>query len=381
MIFPHRNRKESLTQAILSLAPWREWIGEILVVDDASSPVQRPRCSWGNDPVRVIERPAWSGPAACRNEGARQARFPLLLFLDDDSRVREGNLADVVCAFQTRPQLAAVGFQIDIGVGQVEPGGAFNVFVACGAAVRRDAFLAIGGFPEEYGFYVEEYALCYRWIQAGYNVRMWHTPVINHEKSATGRDPQRIWTHLVRNNHRLLAPFSHIPDAQRRLDELIEWYRLLGRSWAINPVEQEAVLTEPAPAAPPSSCDSATWDRLCGNAILEDFVQRLRDQGEREVALWPIGKDTSRYRDALERGGVRVRQIVDPEYRMGCDHFADVPVVPAADPARPIVVASFSPGQTANALRQFGRSACRIHAAFGFLGPNDPPELQTSGYS
>jgi GT2 family glycosyltransferase len=82
------------------------------------------------------------------------------------------------------------------------PGGAVLGFVACGAIVRRDAFLAAGGFDARYGIGGEEAPLAVRLASQGWELRYAPDVVAHHHPgpSATrdGRDARALrndlWT-------------------------------------------------------------------------------------------------------------------------------------------------------------------------------------------
>ncbi|PYP75341.1 MAG: glycosyl transferase [Gemmatimonadetes bacterium] len=88
VVIPTFGRPESLARCLDALAaqtlPRHEF--EVVVCDDGSpAPVQTTVESFAERmTVRVVRRARSSGPAAARNEGARQARGELLAFTDDD---------------------------------------------------------------------------------------------------------------------------------------------------------------------------------------------------------------------------------------------------------------------------------------------------------
>jgi glycosyltransferase involved in cell wall biosynthesis len=124
----------------------------VIVVDDGSldgtPDAVRAWHSW----VRLVSLASATGPSA-RNVGAEVAATPLVAFADDDSWYEEGALAEAARIFATRPRLALVAARVLVGPKRrldpnceamaAEP---LRGFLACGAIVRRDAFLAAGGF-------------------------------------------------------------------------------------------------------------------------------------------------------------------------------------------------------------------------------------------
>lgn len=378
-IIPHRNRPAVLAASLARLqATWGRWLAEIIVVDDGSDTEAIPTRETLGESVRILccER---RGPAACRNEAAAMASGELLLFLDDDSFPAGGELTDTIAAFDRRPRLAAVGFRVLIG-DSCESGGAFNAFVGCGAAVRKSAFGDVGGFPEEFFFYAEEYALCYRLIRAGFDVRMWSEPVVFHQKDRHGRDAATILAQLVRNNRRLYEPYAgeHRIVAER-LSAVREWYGLLGRRLGVGEAVAAAA-AEPIAFAPVAPCDAATWRRLLGLDLLDELVERVASEGVTRVSLWPVGKDAAGFADRLRAGGVEAIELLDPANRYEARTFAGLPVADAPTArSEAIVVASFSPGLCWNALhRQFPAARRTLYAGFGFVDASTAPERAVS---
>lgn len=374
-IVPHRDRPSILAQSLSKLvAAWGRQIREIIVVDDGSAggPPRLP-ARIDQTPVRIISQSTSRGPAAARNRGARLTDAPNLLFLDDDSYPRSGSLDAVAAAMDRHPRLAAIGFRVTLGESH-ESGGAFNAVIACGCAVRADAYRQVGGFPEELAFYGEEYGLCYRLIEEGWLVRQWNSPTVQHDRVAAQRDPARMITQLVRNDRLLFEPHvGERPEIRQRLQDLFEWRRILAARLGVSEIANHAS-AELLPALGPSRpWPASLWKQLCGDDLLRGFVEKLEPKG-RTWSLWPIGKDTWSFKRALEQAGHSVTETLDPDGRYGVEWYADLPVRrrPSAGSAG-IVVASFSPGQCENGLAAAGRWGWDVvHAGFGFLSPDDP---------
>jgi hypothetical protein len=106
-----------------------------------------------------------SGPAAARNLGANKARHPILLFVDADVQVHADAIERIRAHFNADPDLAALFGSYDdrpAAPGLVSrfrnllhhhthtsnAGQACTFWAGCGA-VRRDSFLALGGFDAE----------------------------------------------------------------------------------------------------------------------------------------------------------------------------------------------------------------------------------------
>jgi hypothetical protein len=118
--------------------------------------------------VLVIDAPPAAGPAALRNQGARRAMGEVLVFVDADVEVHPDAFTRIRDAFERDPQLTAVLGSYDDrppGGGTVArfrnllhhhvhqaAAGPATTFWAGLGAIRRDAFLASGGFdPARFG--------------------------------------------------------------------------------------------------------------------------------------------------------------------------------------------------------------------------------------
>jgi hypothetical protein len=110
----------------------------------------------------VVTEPPFAGPAEARNDAAREATGSVLVFVDADVVVHADALARLRTAFDVDPGLTAVFGSYDDGpsspavisqfrnllhhqVHQTCPGEAGTFWAGLGA-VRREAFLAVGGF-------------------------------------------------------------------------------------------------------------------------------------------------------------------------------------------------------------------------------------------
>ncbi|MFM9103119.1 MAG: glycosyltransferase family 2 protein, partial [Cyanobium sp.] len=133
---------------------------ELLVVFDGMPP---PPPEWLQASGAVLlHTGARSGPAAARNLGACQARNSILLFVDADVELHPDAVERIKAHFSADPQLAALFGSYDdrpAAPGLVSrfrnllhhhthtshPGPASTFWAGCGA-VRRESFLALGGF-------------------------------------------------------------------------------------------------------------------------------------------------------------------------------------------------------------------------------------------
>lgn len=165
--------------------------------------------------VRVLPLGHNAGVTA-RNEAVRLADTPYIAFSDDDSWWAPGALDRVAAVLDRHPRIALVTAHV-----LVEPGGRDDPvsiemqhspvsgdpslpgipvlgFLACAAAVRRDAFLAVGGFPERLHFSGEEELLAIDLAAAGWELRYMPDIVVHHSPSSS-RDTDWRLRRGVRN--------------------------------------------------------------------------------------------------------------------------------------------------------------------------------------
>jgi GT2 family glycosyltransferase len=172
VIVPTRDRPGDLARLIRTLAEQRtERSFELVVVDDGSEPpVAEPQLDGPH--VRVLRRDG-SGPAAARNAGAQAARSAYLLFTDDDTEVAP-TWVEAACEFLDRHP-AHVGVEGPVGSPPFDPlyehslkNDAPGAYWTCNMAYRREAFLELGGFLEDFPDpHCEDLDLAYRALHSG----------------------------------------------------------------------------------------------------------------------------------------------------------------------------------------------------------------------
>jgi GT2 family glycosyltransferase len=178
-----RNRAQSLEQSLKHLTTLREHV-PVIIVDNHSedNTVQLVREKYPE--VNLLQLPENYGSAG-RNIGVERARTPYIAFADDDSWWREDALRAATVYFEKHPQLGLIQGKIILHGKRIEPvcqlmeesplthppefpGKAILGFVACGAMVRREAFLAVGGFHHQFGVGGEEELLALDMAEQGW---------------------------------------------------------------------------------------------------------------------------------------------------------------------------------------------------------------------
>jgi glycosyltransferase involved in cell wall biosynthesis len=137
--------------------------------------------------ARVIRLPNPAGPAVARNTGAKIANGDILFFVDADVAIQVDTIARVAGSFSQVLEPSAVMGSYDDAPGapnflsqyknlvnhyvhQTADEKASTFWGACGA-IRRSAFLAIGGFDSCYRW-IEDIELGYRLSRAGFQIRL-----------------------------------------------------------------------------------------------------------------------------------------------------------------------------------------------------------------
>ncbi len=210
-----RGRPESLARCVASLAAIDDILDEVIIVDDGSPEPLEPRVRSALSPreqakLRVLRFDSGQGLAAARSEAVFQARSPFVLNLDDDTVLLSGDA--IRRARQTMdgdPALLAVAFAQAEADGKPWPAGAQPApvahscyvasFIGFAHLVRREAFIALGGFRRQLNINGEERELCLRALDAGWHVVYLPEARIAHLTDPAGRDARRYLHLTVRN--------------------------------------------------------------------------------------------------------------------------------------------------------------------------------------
>ena len=190
--------------------------GPVILVDNGSTDGSAEAVADAFPDVQVVRLEENRG-AAARNFGVRLADTPYVAFADDDSWWAPGSLERVVELMDGDPRLAVVAARILVGNGEHvdpastemaasplprragAPGPAVLGFVACGSAVRRDAFLAVDGFDEVVFFAGEEERVAWDLAADGWHLAYVDDVVAHHHPSTSRSSDARRQRLLTRN--------------------------------------------------------------------------------------------------------------------------------------------------------------------------------------
>jgi GT2 family glycosyltransferase len=228
VVIATRDRRDRLLGTLDRLAALPE-APPVIVVDngstDGSAAAVRERRRAGVDLVALTANRG----AVARTVGVERARTPYVAFADDDSGWVPGALVRAAAHLDAHPHLGLLAATVLVAGGAVGeprpdpvsvamaasplaapdrplPGPPVLGFMACGAVVRRRAYLQVGGFSPVLFFLGEERLLAFDLVAAGWDVAFAPDVEAVHEPAHSGADPAR----------RALA---------LRNDLLVEWMR------------------------------------------------------------------------------------------------------------------------------------------------------------
>ncbi|TCZ52614.1 glycosyltransferase [Roseicella aquatilis] len=286
---------------------------EIIVVDNGSAPENHAALRRIPGPFRLIRLEVNRFFGEGNNIGAEAARGPYLLFLNNDAFVTPGWLDPLVRQLETKPLLGGVGPRLLFPDGRVQEAGAFvttdghtvqvgrsgthapdeveedHIVDYCSAAcflLRRDLFLAVGGFDPAYEpAYYEDVDLCLRIAARGLFIGYCAGSQVVHIANAT----------------------SSVQEATLGLSRAVEINRVqLLRTWGETLAAREHAALAPTPAlrrgdARPRAVLYTPYDLIPGGgerylltaatALLRDFdVHLATEEAYSRIRLGALGR-------------------------------------------------------------------------------------------
>ncbi|MCV2488118.1 glycosyltransferase [Geodermatophilus sp. YIM 151500] len=215
-----RDRRDEL----LATLPRHE--APVVLVDNASTDGTVEAVRAAHPAVAVLPQRRNLG-AAARTVGVAAAGTPFVAFADDDSWWAPGDLARAVRIMRAHPRLAVLNARVLVGPeerldpvcaemarsplgtpGDL-PGPALLGFIACGALVRADAFLAAGGFDPVVRFPGEEERLALDLAAAGWGLAYVDSVTVHHHPSPRRHAPAERQAAVWRS--RLLTAAMRLP--------------------------------------------------------------------------------------------------------------------------------------------------------------------------
>lgn len=216
VVITTKNRKDDLRVCLRSVLQQLP-VPEVVVVDDGSTDGTSAMVLQEFPSAVLVRHDDSAGYIRRRNEGARIAQGRIIVSLDDDAVFSSpGIVAATVAAFDD-DRVAAVAIPyIDVNrnpsINQLAPDSsdAYVVerYIGTAHAVRRDVFLALGGYREHLFHQGEESDLCIRLLDQGRVVRLGHGDPIHHFESPR-RDFRRMDVFGPRNA--VLFAWQNVP--------------------------------------------------------------------------------------------------------------------------------------------------------------------------
>ncbi len=203
-----RNRRDSVLTTLERLLALPDE-PPVIVVDNGSEDGTAAAVSARLPRVRLLALARNHGSVA-RTFGVQAAPTPYVAFADDDSWWEPGALRTAQAVFDRSPRLGLLAARILVGperrldpvcdvmaksplpVGRDAAGPSVLGFVACGAVVRREAYLEVGGFSPVVFFFGEETVLAQDLMTAGWQLAYVDEVVARHDPgSVSGPRPDR----------------------------------------------------------------------------------------------------------------------------------------------------------------------------------------------
>ncbi|MDM7462231.1 MAG: glycosyltransferase [Tepidimonas taiwanensis] len=169
--------------------------------------------------VRIVHCPE-ANLSMARNIGTAQAAGELIAFTDDDGLPEANWLDTLVAAFQADPGLGGAGGYVRDHTGVAyqarhircnrwgeaqffdqapphDPPGWFTSLIGVNSVFRRAALQDIGGFDEEYAYFLDETDVCLRLLEKGWRLRVLDGAEVHHAYAPSHlRTAERVPTSL-----------------------------------------------------------------------------------------------------------------------------------------------------------------------------------------
>jgi GT2 family glycosyltransferase len=216
VVIATRNRKDDLRRAIAS-AVLQSVPVEILVLDDGSTDGTSDMVRSEFPKVRLDRTRDSLGCVAQRNRGALLCSSGIIFSIDDDAEFSSPRVVEQTLSGFLHPRVAA------IAIPYIEPHRSkeefqkaphadaiwvTDSFRGTSHALRRDVFLAVGGYREQIVHQGEETDFCIRLLNNGYVVRLGLGDAINHHELQR-RDWRRMDFYGRRND--IMFAWRNVP--------------------------------------------------------------------------------------------------------------------------------------------------------------------------
>jgi GT2 family glycosyltransferase len=285
--------------------------------------------------VRLIELARNEG-ACAKNHALPVAAGEFVFFLDDDSCPLGDTVPRAAAKMAADAALGIAGCRAVLPDGREESSAFANVFIGCGAMVRRRPLIDAGGLPTDFFMCAEEYDTSFRMIAAGYTVRTFGDLAVRHEKSPVARQSDRAARLDVRNN--LLAFTRRFPSPWAGIfarEFIWRYWRLARHARRTRPFLRglAAGLAKVAAARLTGRrrYPADVLDRLIGHDRVERWLAgEQRRRGLRRVLLADVGKGIYVYWRACRRLGIEIAAVAENGPPWQGRRYRGIPILPDA---------------------------------------------------
>jgi glycosyltransferase involved in cell wall biosynthesis len=216
VVITTKNRKDDLRQALRSCLE-QTAKPELVVIDDGSTDGTEDLVRREFPGARIFRDEVSKGLIVQRNRGAQLVTGDVIFSIDDDAEFSSARVVEQTLAEFDDPDIAAVAIPLvnvkysDAVIGAAPDSKRTFVtssFIGTAHALRRDVFLAVGGYREFLFHQGEEEDLCIRMLDVGKFTRLGGADPIYHYESPA-RDFRRWYVYEARN--RLLFSWYNVP--------------------------------------------------------------------------------------------------------------------------------------------------------------------------
>ncbi len=215
VVIPTHNRTDSLIRAVNSVLDQTFQPSEIIVVDDVCSDTCKELIDSLNSPIVRYVQNRSPGASSSRNLGVSLATGNYVAFLDDDDiwladklkrqydQIISGDLDACFCRMMIEYENTRISYSTrSRNIPDAKKEILLNNFIGgtISSVIRRDLFLAIGGFDTDFPAR-EEYDLWIRLIHEGAKIRIVEEPLVIAYRSLNRRHrvSQNIDNYIVAN--------------------------------------------------------------------------------------------------------------------------------------------------------------------------------------
>ncbi len=216
VVIATRNRCKELRIALHS-ALLQSSHPEVIVIDDGSDDGTAEMVRTAFPLVKLVCHDRPTGYIVARNEGAKIAQGSIIFSIDDDAAFSTTDVVSQTIQEFATDKIGAVAIPyIDVNRDGIErqrtPDSkcilVADRYIGTAHAIRRQIFLGIGGYREQFFHQGEESDFCIRMLDAGYFVRLGNSDRIDHFESPK-RDTKRMDLYGRRND--ILFVFLNVP--------------------------------------------------------------------------------------------------------------------------------------------------------------------------